>query len=148
MLRLTLQGTAGEKRRAVALLALVVVETLLVLTALVPTQEWLRIVPNASNTAIDGPFPPSVGLVIPVLLYIIPSLVGLLGRTWQQALFYATLPAWVGLGLYLTAASFKIGIFALVGADTVTANVSILELFAALGGMGWLARCLFIKTRG
>jgi hypothetical protein len=147
MLRLTLQGTASDKRRAVTLIVLVVVETLLVLTALIPTQEWLRVVPDAANTAIDGPFPPSVGVVIPALLYIIPSLVGLLSRNWQQALFYATLPAWIGLGLYLTAASFKIGIFDLVGADTVTANVSILELFAALGGMGWLARCLFFKPR-
>jgi hypothetical protein len=40
----------------------------------------------------------------------------------------------------VTAASFKVGIFYLVAADNVSANVSILELFAALGGIGWLAQ--------
>jgi hypothetical protein len=71
---------------------------------------------------------------------VVPTLVGFLCRNWQQALFYATLPAWIGLGLFVTAASFKVGIFYLVAADNVSANVSILELFAALGGIGWLAQ--------
>jgi len=46
------------------------------------------------------------------------------------------------LGLFLVAATFKIGAFYLVSADHVTANVSVLELFAALGGIGWLGRFL------
>lgn len=147
MLRLSLQDTARDKRRSIAILILVLLETLLVGTALIPTQAWVRLLPGAANPTIYGPFPPTVGVVIPVLLYIIPTLVGLLCSNWQQALFYATLPAWIGLGLYVTAASFKVGIFDLVGAETVTANVSILELFAALGGMGWLARFIFFRPQ-
>jgi hypothetical protein len=145
MLGLSFQGTAQDKRRFVAVIILIILETLLVTTALVPVQEWARL--GASNPTIDGPFPHSVAIVVPVLLYISPTLIGLLCRNWQQALFYATLPAWIGLGLYVTAASFKIGVFDLVGANTVAGNVSILELFAALGGMGWLAQYIFFRPR-
>jgi hypothetical protein len=147
MLRLSLQGTAQEKRRSIAVIVLVLIEILLVTMALVPEQEWTRLLPNSPSAALDGPFPASVAIVIPVLLYIIPTLVGFLCHNWQQALFYATLPAWIGLGLFITAASFKVGIFYLVAADSVTANVSILELFAALGGIGWLAQYVLFKTR-
>ncbi|HEU5379261.1 MAG TPA: hypothetical protein VFV38_27885 [Ktedonobacteraceae bacterium] len=140
MLRLSLQDTAQDKKRAIAVIILVVLETLLVTMALVPQQAWAHLLPDAPNAAQDGPFPASVAVVIPVLLYVIPTVVGFLCRNWQQALFYATLPAWIGLGLFVTAASFKVGIFYLVSADSVTSNVSILELFAALGGVGWLAQ--------
>jgi hypothetical protein len=140
MLRLSFQGTAQDKRRSLAVLILVVIETALVALALVPAQKWTQLLPNSPSAALDGPFPHSVAVVIPVLLYVIPTLVGFLSRNWQQALFYATLPAWIGLGLFVTIASFKVGIFYLVAADSVTGNVSILELFAALGGLGWLAQ--------
>jgi hypothetical protein len=76
-------------------------------------------------------------------LYVAPSVIGFLCPGWQQALLYATLPAWIGLGTFLIAATFKVGIFYLVSADHVTANVSTLEMFAALGGIGWLGRYLF-----
>ena len=144
MLRLSLQGTAQDRRRSISGILLVVLDTALVAMALVPTQEWTHLLSNSPNAALDGPFPHSVAIVIPVLLYIIPTLVGFLCRNWQQALFYATLPAWIGLGLFVTAASFKVGIFNLVSADSVTANVSVLELFAALGGIGWLAQYIFL----
>ncbi|GAC1383243.1 MAG: hypothetical protein NVS4B7_20960 [Ktedonobacteraceae bacterium] len=140
MLRLSLQGTVQDKRRSMVVICLVIIETLLVTMALVPQQLWTRLLPNSPNAALDGPFPSSIAIVIPVLLYIVPTLVGFLCRNWQQALFYATLPAWIGLGLFITAASFKVGIFYLVSADSVTGNVSVLELFAALGGIGWLAQ--------
>lgn len=143
MLRLSLQGTPGERRRSIAVLALVLIETALVTMALIPAQEWTHLLPNAPGAALDGPFPPGVAVMIPILLYLVPTLVGVLCRHWQQALLYATLPAWIGLGLFVTAASFKVGVFYLVSADSVTANVSILELFAALGGIGWLAQYLF-----
>jgi hypothetical protein len=143
MLRLSLQGTAQEKRRSIVVIVLVLLETLLVTLALVPQQEWTHLLSNSPNAALDGPFPHSVAVAIPVLLYVVPTLVGFLCRNWQQALFYATLPAWIGLGLYVTSASFKVGIFYLVGPDSVTGNVSILELFAALGGLGWLAQYIF-----
>jgi hypothetical protein len=144
MLRLSLQGTAQEKRRSIAVIVLVVIETALVTMALIPAQEWTHLLPNSPGAALNGPFPSSVAIVIPVLLYVVPTLVGFLCRHWQQALFYATLPAWIGLGLFVTAASFKVGIFYLVSADSVTANVSVLELFAALGGIGWLAQYIFL----
>jgi len=43
----------------------------------------------------------------------------------------------------VVAATFRVGAFYLVANDHVTANVSVLELFAALGAIGWLARSLF-----
>jgi hypothetical protein len=144
MLRLSLQGTTRERQRAIAVIALVLLETALVTMALIPAQEWTRLLPNSPSAALNGPFPSGVAVVVPILLYLVPTLVGFLCRHWQQALLYATLPAWIGLGLFVTAASFKMGVFYLVSADSVTANVSVLELFAALGGMGWLAQYIFL----
>ena len=145
MLRLSLQGTVQERRRSISVIILVLLETLLVTMALVPAQLWTRLLPNSPDAGLDGPFPHSIAVVVPVLLYVAPTLVGFLCRNWQQALFYATLPAWIGLGLFITAANFKVGIFYLVAPDNVTGNVSLLELFAALGGIGWLARAVFLK---
>lgn len=143
MLRLSLQAPAQNKGRSIGILILVLIETMLVIMALIPAQEWTYLFPHSPNAAQDGPFPHSVAIVVPVLLYVVPTLVGFLCRNWQQALFYATLPAWIGLGLFVTAASFKVGIFNLVAADSVSANVSVLELFAVLGAMGWLAQYIF-----
>lgn len=143
MLHVSTQGITHDKGRALARIILVVLETLLVITALVPAQLWTHLLPNSPNAALDGPFPASVAIIIPPILYILPALVGVLSRSWQQALLYATLPAWIGLGLFVTAASFKVGIFYLVSPDSVTGNVSILELFAALGGLGWLVQAVF-----
>jgi hypothetical protein len=122
------------------MLGLVGLETFLTVLALVPAQLWVRLLPQASNAALSGPFPASVAPIITALLYLLPSLVGLLSFSWQRALLYATLPAWIGLGLFLVAATSKVGAFYLVSFDHVTANVSILELYALLGGLGWLAR--------
>jgi len=143
-LRLQKDTTVQDRRRFILVIVLVVLETLLVTTALIPTQIWTHILPGSASAGQDGPYPPSIAIVVPFLLYVIPTLVGFLNRNWQQALFYATLPAWIGLGLFVTAATLKVGIFQLVGADSVTANVSVLELFAALGGIGWLAQYIFL----
>ncbi|GCE28023.1 hypothetical protein KDA_35070 [Dictyobacter alpinus] len=121
----------------------IVLETLLVATALVPAQLWTRILPLSANTPLNGPYPASIAPLITLLLYTIPTLIGLSCQQWQRALLYATLPAWIGLGLFLVAATFKVGAFYLVSPDHITANVSLLELFAALGSIGWLARFLF-----
>ncbi len=129
--------------RHISIIGLVAVETALVMMALVPAQLWTRLLPQSTASALDGPFPPVIAPIITILLYIAPSVIGFLCPAWQQALLYATLPAWIGLGTFLTAATLKIGIFYLVSADHVTANLSILELFAALGGIGWLGRYLF-----
>lgn len=143
MLRVSLQAPAQSKRRSIGIFVLVVFETLLVTIALIPTRDWARLLPNSSTAAQDGPFPPGIAIFIPILLYLVPTLVGFLCRNWQQALFYATLPAWIGLGLFITAANSKVGIFYLVAAESVSANVSVLELFAVLGGLGWLAQFIF-----
>lgn len=127
----------------IALIALIVLETLLVTSALVPPQFWTRLLPNASSSALNGPFPSSIAPIISLFIYVLPTVIGFLCRPWQKALFCATLPGWIALGLFLVAATFKIGAFYLVSTDHVTANVSVLELFAALGGIGWLGRFLF-----
>ena len=117
-------------------ISIVVLETILVSLALVPAQLWTRILPGSSSAALDGPFPPVIAPVITALLYLMPTLIGFLCRSWQRALLYATLPAWFGLGLFVIAATYKVGAFYLVASDHVTANVSVLELFAALGAIG------------
>lgn len=127
----------------VVLSILIIVETLLLIIALVPAQEWIRIFPSSTTAALDGPFPPVIAPVITVLLYVVPTAIGWLCQRWQNALLYATLPAWISLGLFLVAATFRIGIFYLVAADHVNANAATLELFGVLGGIGWLARNIY-----
>ncbi len=133
----------NEKQWDLLIAGMIVIETLLLTTALVPAQLWTRILPASSNTTLNGPFPASIAPIITTLLYLTPTLIGFLCRQWQKALLFATLPAWIGLGVFLIAATFKVGAFYLVSTDHVTANVSVLELFAALGAIGWLARFLF-----
>jgi hypothetical protein len=143
MLQSTTQKAEREKLWLILVIGLLVIETILVTTALVPAQLWTRLMPQSTSAALDGPFPPTLAPVITFLLYLLPTIIGYLTRSWQRALLYATLPAWIGLGLFVVAATFKIGAFYLVSVDHVTGNVSLLELFAALGGIGWLARSLF-----
>jgi hypothetical protein len=121
-------------------IVLVLLETILVLMALVPSQLWTRLLPQSPDAALNGPFPAVIAPAITALIYLLPTFIGLLNRSWQRALLYATLPAWIGLGAFVIGATFKVGAFYLVSVDHVTANVSVLELFAALGGIGWLAR--------
>jgi len=126
-----------------AIIAMVVLETVLVTLALVPPQLWILLLPQIPTAALNGPFPAAIAPIISSLLYITPTAIGFLNHHWQHALLYATLPAWIALGLFFIAATSKIGIFYMVSADHVTANVSILEMFAVLGGIGWLARHIF-----
>src|ERR1700726_2990490 len=65
-----------EKKWNLLLISLIVLETLLVGLALVPAQLWTRILPNAANAALDGPFPPQISPIITFLLYIFPTLIG------------------------------------------------------------------------
>ncbi|MBV9259168.1 MAG: hypothetical protein JO215_14230 [Ktedonobacteraceae bacterium] len=136
----------GTKRNwrnpANAVIVMVIVETLLVTMALIPAQLWTRLLPHSTGAALNGPFPSTIAPLITALIYLLPTFIGLLCRSWQRALLCATLPAWIGLGAFVIAATFKVGVFYLVSTDHVTANVSVLELFAALGGIGWLARHL------
>ncbi|HVB21486.1 MAG TPA: hypothetical protein VNG51_06025 [Ktedonobacteraceae bacterium] len=143
MLGLSVPRTTQERRVLVAIIALVVLETALVALALVPAQLWTRLLPGSGTAALDGPFPPKIAPVISALLYILPSVIGFLCHSWQRALLCATLPAWIGLGAFIIAATFRIGPFYLIAPANVTANVSVLELFAALGAIGWLGRHIF-----
>jgi len=143
MLRSGIPNAEQEKRIFYVVIGMIALETILVTLALVPAQEWTRLLPGSSSAAQDGPFPPALAPIIPLLLYVVPTVIGFLCRSWQRALLYATIPAWIGLGLFVVAATFKVGAFYLVAPAQVTANISVLELFAALGGIGWLARHLF-----
>jgi hypothetical protein len=143
MLHSTTTDTERETRLTMIVMCIVIIETILVTMALVPAQLWTRLLPETTSAALYGPFPPILAPVIPALLYLFPTVIGFLTRRWQLALFYATLPAWIGLGLFVIAASFKVGAFFLVSPTQVTANVSTLELFAALGAIGWLGRFVF-----
>ena len=143
MLRASVPNAEQDKRWSRLVIVLIILETILVTLALVPAQLWTRLLPNSPGAALDGPFPPVIAMVIPVLLYLGPTAIGFLCRSWQRALLFATVPAWIGLGLFVIAATSKVGAFYLVAPTQVVANVSVLELFAALGGMGWLARHLF-----
>ena len=143
MLHSTTTNTDREKLLTMIVISMVIIETILVTMALVPPQLWTRLLPETTSAALYGPFPPVLAPIIPALLYLVPTAVGFLSRSWQKALLYATLPAWIGLGLFVIAASFKVGAFYLVSPTQVTANVSTLELFAALGAIGWLGRFVF-----
>ncbi|TMD57465.1 MAG: hypothetical protein E6I93_02635 [Chloroflexi bacterium] len=143
MLRSGIPNAEQEKRIFYVVIGMIALETILVTLALVPAQEWTRLLPGSSSAAQDGPFPPALAPIIPLLLYVVPTVIGFLCRSWQRALLYATIPAWIGLGLFVVAAATKVGAFYLVAPAQVTANISVLELFAALGGIGWLARHLF-----
>jgi hypothetical protein len=140
------QNALWQKRLPYITLVLIALQTILVTLALVPPQLWTRLLPNSPSAALDGPFPAAIAPIIPTLLYLIPTVIGFLCKSWQRALLYATIPAWIGLGLFMIAATFKVGAFYLVSPSQVTSNVSVLELFAALGGIGWLARSL-VKIR-
>ena len=136
-------ATPQEKRWSMLLIGLIAVETLLVTLALIPGQIWTRILPDSSSAALNGPFPPAIAPFVTLLIYVTPTAIGFLCRSWQRALLFATLPAWAGLGIFIVAVTFRVGAFYLVAANQVTANVSVLELFAALGGIGWLIRYVF-----
>jgi hypothetical protein len=135
--------TKTLSRLDVIILGFVALETLLVALALVPAQLWGLLFHQSANATINGPFPATIAPVVTTCIYLLPTTIGFLCHHWQKALVYATLPAWIGLGTFLIAATFRVGAFYIVSADHITANVSVLELFALLGGIGWLGRSLF-----
>ncbi len=143
MLSSSTQNPGRARGLSILVIALLVFETILVTSALVPAQLWTRLLPDSPSAALDGPFPPMLAPIIPALLYLVPTVIGFLCSSWQRALLYATIPAWIGLGLFVIAAATKVGPFYLISPNQVTSNVSVLELFAALGAIGWLARYIF-----
>jgi len=128
--------TAGPTAIArLALLTLsVVAEIALLLIALVPQSEW------AARGLPDGPIARPLYPLVAGLFYALPALTGLLARRWQIAVLLATLPAWLDLGAFAVAAATRIGPFYLAQEPHASSAVGTLELFAALGALGWLAR--------
>lgn len=121
----------------IALLALA--ETTLLIISLIPASRSA----DLGWTSTNGPFPTATAPIITAIFYLAPFGCGMLARRWDVALFGATLPAWLSLGLYTIAASTQNGIFAFTRGDQPTYLVGTLELFAALGAFGWLMRRMF-----
>jgi hypothetical protein len=115
--------------------AAVVVQTLLLLISLVPATTW-----SSLGESPDGPLPHSLSWLIAGVFYVLPALTGALCRRWQLAVVLATLPAWLDLGVYAVATASRLGPFNLAQDIHAPGTVGTLELFAVLGGLGWLAR--------
>src|SRR5258708_3794125 len=143
MLSSSTQNPGRARGLSILVIALLVFETILVTSALVPAQLWTRLLPDPPGGAREGPFPPMPAPITPALLYLVPTVMGFLCSSWQRALLYATIPAWIGLGLFVIAAATKVGPFYLISPNHVTSNVSVLELFAPLGAITCLARPIF-----
>ena len=120
--------------RLIALGSVVALQCILLLIALVPPSIW------ADHGMPNGPIPTELAPVVAGLFYVLPSLTGLLARRWQVAILLATLPAWLDLGIFAIAAASRIGPYYLVLEPHAVSTVGTLELFAALGALGWLAR--------
>jgi hypothetical protein len=118
----------------VVLVLIVFTELTLLLIALVPQSVWI------ANGFPDGPIPRHLYPVVAALFYMLPALTGALCRRWPAAVVLATLPAWLDLGAFAIAGASRIGPFYLAQQDHAVSTVGTLELFAALGALGWLAR--------
>lgn len=130
------KSAGGSPQYLVALLVIaLVVQTLLLLISLVPATIWTNLGQSA-----DGPIPHSLYWLTAGLFYVLPALTGALCRRWQVAVVLATLPAWLDLGVFAVAAASRLGPFYVVQGTNAADTVGTLELFAALGALGWLAR--------
>jgi hypothetical protein len=124
--------------RYLALGLVIGLETLLLLVSLVPDTVW------ASHGWPSGPIPAPLFPLTAGLFYLLPALTGSFCRRWQAAIVMATLPAWVDLGVFAVAAAARVGPFYLAQEAQAGGTVSTLELFAALGVFGWLARYVIL----
>jgi hypothetical protein len=109
-------------------------ETGLLLIALVPQSVW------ASHGWPNGPIPEVTYPLVAALFYLLPAIIGGLCSRWQIAIVLATLPAWLDLGLFAVVAADRFGPFYLAEESHTAGTASTLELFAALGALGWLTR--------
>lgn len=122
--------------RLIALTAVVALQIILLLIALVPQSIW------ASHGFPDGPIPTAASPLVAGAFYVLPAAAGLLSHRWQTAIVLATLPAWLDLGVFAVAAAPRIGPYYLAVEPHAVSTVGTLELFAVLGALGWLARPL------
>jgi hypothetical protein len=109
-------------------------ETGLLFIALVPQSVW------ASHGWPNGPIPQVTYPLVAALFYLFPAIIGGLCSRWQIAIVLATLPAWLDLGLFAVVAAGRFGPFYLAEESHAAGTASTLELFAALGALGWLTR--------
>jgi hypothetical protein len=131
--------------RVLTLMALgltVLGEMVLLLVALVPQSVW------QSYGYQDGPIPRSLSPEVAAIFYVLPALTGALCRRWQAAVVLATLPAWLDLGAFASAAATRIGPFYLATEPHAVSTVGTLELFAVLGALGWLTRTALFGLLG
>jgi hypothetical protein len=124
----------GRRLRVGLLAGLVGCEGGLLLISLVPATIWARLGHP------DGPVPQALYPLVAGLFYLLPTLIGTLCRRWPAALALATLPAWADLGVFAVAAAPRLGPFYLAQDPHAVATVGTLELFAALGMLGWVVR--------
>ena len=136
------KASGMARQYLVALLAAAVgLQTVLLLISLVPATIWTDMGQSA-----DGPIPiRSTGS--PPVFYALPAVIGALCRRWQVAVVLATLPAFVDLGVFAVAAASRLGPFYVAQGTNPADTVGTLELFAALGALGWLARTGFLLLR-
>lgn len=127
----------------IGIIVLIVAQTGLLFMTFVPSRITLRL----GWSSVNGPFPASVAPVVTLAFYLLPFLIGFLAKRWETAVFSATLPAWLSLGIYIAGTSIQSGVFAFLKGQQPGYLVQTLELFAALGAFGWLARrVLFTKS--
>lgn len=133
-------GTRNQKLRTslqiAGIIILALIESGLLIMSLVPSTKAAQLGWSATN----GPFPTATVPLITAVFYLTPLLIGLLAQRWEVALVAATFPAWLGIGIYSVASSTQDGIFAMTAGAHPTYLVGTMELFAALGGFGWLTR--------
>jgi hypothetical protein len=116
-----------------ALSGCVALQCALLLVSLVPQTTW------AELGLPDGPIPAVLSPLVAGLFYVLPAVVGALSRRWQVAIVLATFPAWLDLGVFSVAAAQRLSPFYIAQDPHASGAVGLLELFAALGALGWLA---------
>jgi hypothetical protein len=119
--------------RLIALGACVAVQCVLLLVSLTPQTTW------AAFGFPDGPIPTVLSPLVAGLFYALPAVTGALSRRWQVAIVLATFPAWLDLGVFSIAAAQRLSPFYIAQDPHASGAVGLLELFAALGALGWLA---------
>ena len=125
--------TRGSIIRFIALGTCVALQCILLLVSLTPQTTW------AELGFPDGPIPTALSPLVAGLFYALPAATGALSRRWQIALVLATFPAWLDLGVFSIAAAQRLSPFYIAQDPHASAAVGLLELFAALGALGWLA---------
>jgi hypothetical protein len=125
-----------------SIILLVIMESGLVTISLVPGTKAASLGWNSAY----GPFPEATAPLVTAIFYLAPFAIGLLARKWEVALVGATFPAWLSIGIFAVFAATRDGIFYMTSNAHPTYLVGTMELFAVLGGFGWLMRRVLLGT--